>query len=313
VVKPIFGQLTEYETIIELGRRLNLKETDGNEFFWTGRMSGERIQDKTNWYEEFLSRELKEGEPKITLEELKRLPGAVWVAPANKWKYLKYEERIDLSKPSKPGLEIKIEGDIVYEIDPQEKDIKKAKKAIGVMINGVAYKGFETKTRKIEFYSEWAKDIKDAFGKPLELIPATYKEVEPATDGDYPLICINWKEALHTHSRTQNNRWLLELKPTNPIYIHPDTANIYGIADGEEIMVVSPWGRAKGVAHITKRIHRQAIGALHGFGRFALGKAAQQTGGFAGASALNKPGHFSPISGQALHKYTIVRIEKIIK
>lgn len=311
VVKPLFGQLTEYETVIELGRRLNLKETDGNDFFWNGRISGQKIEDKTKWYEEYLSKELKEGEPKLSLEELKKLPGATWVAPANKWRYLKHEEVIDLTKPSKPGLEIKVENDIVYEIDPNEKDPKKAKKAIGIMIGGIAYKGFETKTRKVEFYSEWAKDKKDAFGKPLEPIPATYKELDPSTDGDYPLVCINWKESYHTHSRTQNNRWLLELKPTNPVYIHPDTATKYGVTDGEEIMVVSPWGRAKGRIFITKRIHPAAIGALHGFGRLALGKAAKAAGGFVGASAINKPGHFSPISGQALNKHVVVRIEKI--
>ncbi len=311
VIKPIFKQLPEYETVIELGRRLHLKETDGNDFFWTGRISGQKITDRTTWYEEYLSKELLEGEPKISLEELKKMPGAVWVAPANKWEYLKYEKRIDITKPSKPRLEIKIENDIVYEIDPNEKDEKKAKKAIGIMINGVAYRGFETKTRKVEFYSEWAESKKDALGKALEPIPATYKELDPSTNGDYPLICINWKEAYHTHSRTQNNRWLLELKPTNPIYIHPETATKYGVSDGEEIMVVSPYGRAKGKVFITKRIHPEVIGALHGFGRLGLGKAAKAVGGFAGASALNKPGHYSPISGQALNKHVIVRIEKI--
>jgi thiosulfate reductase / polysulfide reductase chain A len=311
VVKPIFGQLTEYEIVIELGRRLGLKEADGNDFFYVSRMSGQKVEDKTKWYEDYLSKELKEGEPKISLEELKALPGAVWVAPANKWKYQKYAQTIDITSPSKPGLQIKVENDIVYEIDPNEKDEKKAKKAIGIMIDGVAYKGFDTKTRKIEFYSKWAEGKKDALGNPLEPLPAFYKELDPAPNSDYPLICINWKEALHTHSRSQNNRWLLELKPTNTIYIHPDTATRYGVTDGEEILVVSPWGKAKGRAFITKRIHPLVIGALHGFGRLALGKAAKAAGGFAGSSALNKPGHYSGISGQALNKHVIVRIEKI--
>jgi anaerobic selenocysteine-containing dehydrogenase len=83
------------------------------------------------------------------------------------------------------------------------------------------------------------------------------------------------------------------------------------VTDGEEILVVSPWGKAKGRAFITKRIHPLVIGALHGFGRLALGKAAKAAGGFAGSSALNKPGHYSGISGQALNKHVIVRIEKI--
>src|SRR3989339_855816 len=61
VVKPVFGQPTEYEFICELGRRLKLKEKDGKDFFWVGEMSGQRVEDKTKWYEELLSKELIKG------------------------------------------------------------------------------------------------------------------------------------------------------------------------------------------------------------------------------------------------------------
>jgi hypothetical protein len=30
----------------------------------------------------------------------------------------------------------------------------------------------------------------------------------------YQLFLINWKEASHIHTRTQNNPWLLEINPT---------------------------------------------------------------------------------------------------
>ena len=80
VVKPIFGQPTEAEFIVELGRRLNLTQKDGKDFFWEGHVSHTHQEDKTKWYEEFLSLELIAGEPKISLEDLKKLPGAVWVA-----------------------------------------------------------------------------------------------------------------------------------------------------------------------------------------------------------------------------------------
>jgi thiosulfate reductase/polysulfide reductase chain A len=35
-------------------------------------------------------------------------------------------------------------------------------------------------------------------------------------DERYPLFLINWKDASHTHTRTQNNPWLLEIEPDNP-------------------------------------------------------------------------------------------------
>jgi thiosulfate reductase / polysulfide reductase chain A len=74
-----FRQLAEYETVAALGRRLGLKTTCGKDFFRVGPLSGQPIEDLTAWYEDYLSNELKAGAPKMTLAELKALPGAVWV------------------------------------------------------------------------------------------------------------------------------------------------------------------------------------------------------------------------------------------
>lgn len=313
VVKPIFGQPTEYETITELGRRIGIKDADGKDFFSTGKVSGEVIDDKTKWYEEYLSKELLIGEPKISLEELKKLPGAVWVGPKDTPIYFKYEKELDLKNPailSNPKFKVEVKDGNVYEVNPDEKDPKKGKKLIGVMVNGIAYKGFNTKTRKFEFASPWAADVKDAFGNPLDVVPA-FREIDPKPTEEYPLLCINWKEATHTHARSQNNRWLLEVKPNNPIYIHPTDAEKYGVKSGDTLKVTSAYGQSEGKAFITKRINTGTIGSLHGFGHTHLGSAAKKAGGFAGSSALNKPGFHCGISGQQLNKHVLVRIEKV--
>jgi len=78
VVKPLFNQLAEYETVTALGRRLDLTTKDGKKFFEVGPASGEKIEDLTKWYEDYLSNELLQGKPKMTLQQLKELPGAVW-------------------------------------------------------------------------------------------------------------------------------------------------------------------------------------------------------------------------------------------
>ena len=44
VVKPLFGQPAEYETVAALGRRLGLKTKDGKDFFRIGPLSGEPIE-----------------------------------------------------------------------------------------------------------------------------------------------------------------------------------------------------------------------------------------------------------------------------
>ena len=79
VVKPIFGQPTEYEIVALLGRRLGLKDADGKETFRNSFLTGQPVENVTAWYQDYLSSELKNGAPKLTLQELKALPGAVWL------------------------------------------------------------------------------------------------------------------------------------------------------------------------------------------------------------------------------------------
>lgn len=52
---------------------------DGKKFFEIGPATGEKIYNLTKWYENYLSKELLEGKPKITLQQLKELPSAVLI------------------------------------------------------------------------------------------------------------------------------------------------------------------------------------------------------------------------------------------
>ncbi|MBI4655766.1 MAG: molybdopterin-dependent oxidoreductase [Elusimicrobia bacterium] len=297
IVKPIFNQPAEYEFVCELGRRLKLKEKDGKDFFWNGEMSGNRISDKTKWYEEFLSKELKEGEPKITLEELKKLPGAVWVS-AKGTAYEKHKKTI----PTDKLKDTITEGVIIYST---KKDGKKDKQ-IGFLKDGVPTRGFWTPTGKIQFYEEKHKDKKDANGKPLSPLPE-YCPRNWQPDEKYPLYLINWKEASHTHTRTHNNPYLVELKPENPLMINTDTAIKMGIRDGDIVWVESPYGKVKAKAKITEGMHPEVVGLQHGFGHWALGNIAKGRGT---SDAFLRPTVSCALSGQALHKECCVKVYK---
>jgi len=297
VVKPIFGQPTEYEFVCELGRRLELKDKEGKDVFWIGKMSGNRVSDKTRWYEEYISRELKEGEPKITLEELKKLPGAVWVSEKGT-EYEKYKKKISMDKIK----DTIIEGNIIYSTKDGKKD-----KQIGLLKDGVAVRGFFTPTGKIQFYAEKHKDKKDANGKPLLLLPE-YRPRDWQPDEKYPFYLINWKEASHTHTRTQNNVYLLELKNENPLMINTMTAKKLSISDGDIVFVESPYGRVKAKVKITEGIHPEVVGLQHGFGHWAFGKLAKGRGT---SDSVLRPTKSDPISGQALHKECCVKIYKV--
>ena len=302
VVKPIFGQPAEYEVVAALGRRLGLKDKAGREHFKVGMLSGKLIDDLTAWYEDYLSYELKNGAPGMTLADLKALPGAVWVDKGGT-RYQKYAAPL-----SATALQT-----AVYEGDPMkdgtlvlDKPRASGGAPIGVVVDGKPVTGFSTRTRRIDFVAPWLAQKPDANGKPVSALPA-YAPRDWLPSAEYPLYLINWKEASHTHTRTQNNALLLEIKPDNPLVIHPDTAAKYGVGDGDLIAVESPYGRVTARAKLTRRMHPEVVGLQHGFGHTALGKLAKGRGT---RDALLRPTGADPLSGQALHKENCVRIAR---
>lgn len=302
VVKPIFGQPAEYEILAELGRRLGLEDADGKEFFRIGPLSGQPIDDLTAWYEDFLSNELVHGAPGITLEELKSLPGAVWVDP-NGTRYRKYAEPLPEDKLATVWYsgDPAADGTQIYDKPKEEGGTR-----IGTVIGGVAIRGFYTPTGRVEFVSPQLADKPDAEGRPVDPFPVyTPRDWQP--DQDYPLFLINWKEASHTHTRTQNNPWLLEIKPDNPLIVHPSTAERFGFGDGDEVLVESPYGQVKARAKVTRRIHPEVVGLQHGFGHTALGRNAKGRGTRDG---LLRPTKADALSGMSLHKEACVTLRR---
>jgi len=301
-VKPLFGQPAEYELVTALGRRLRLKEKDGKEFFKIVPVSGQPIADLTAWYEEFLSNELKSGAPKLTLAELRALPGAVWVDKKGT-RYEKYAEELkpDQLKDAFFDGDSKKDGTAIYDKPKDQKG-----KRIGTVLGGKPVRGFMTPSGKVEFYAKWLAEKTDATGKPVNPLPA-YEPRDWQPSKEYPLYLINWKEASHTHTRTQNNAWLLDIKPTNPLIMNPATAAQYGIVDGDVLGVESPYGRVKARVKTSRRMHPEVVGLQHGFGHTALGRQAKGRGT---SDSPLRPTKSDPLSGQALHKETCVRIVK---
>lgn len=356
VVKPIFGQLAEYEFVTELGRRLGLKDADGKEFF---RLSPHarvdpqapqvNIDDLTAWYEDYLSLELERGGPQMSLAELKQQPGACWVDPKGT-RYEKFKDPVKLPEGAQvqAGYAIIRSADgeaLLGYRDPADQSfgldgkllrapsaavvddgvqqvitdaagglwgyvdaagtLRNAKgKAIGLLRDGKLVKGWNTPSRCCEFVSRQLEGKKDAHGNPVDPLPA-YRPRDWFPDDQFPLYLINWKEASHTHSRTQNNPWLIELRRWNALAINAATAARLGIRDGDEIWVESPYGKAKALAQVTEGIHPQVVGWQHGFGHWGLGRFAKGKGTADGQ--FNKTVS-DPLSGMALHKEVCVKV-----
>ena len=158
--------------------------------------------------------------------------------------------------------------------------------------------GFATPSGKFEFYSQQMQD------KGLNPLP-DYAPAEDGPTSEYPLHLINWKEALPTHSRTMNNRWLMEFHGENELWINADRAKALGIVNGDIVTVENEYATDTARARPTSRIHPDVVGMTHGFGHWGLGPVAKGKG-------INDsqfvPGKADPISGMAAHKDAAVRV-----
>ncbi|MFZ1991979.1 MAG: molybdopterin-dependent oxidoreductase, partial [Alphaproteobacteria bacterium] len=152
---------------------------------------------------------------------------------------------------------------------------------IGGETNYEKYKksGFATPSKKIEFYSEQME--KKGLNPLPDYVEPIYKPM-----AEFPLYLVNFKQAEHTHSRTFNNDWLMEMKPDNPLLMNSATASKLGLKDGDAIWIESPYAKAKGTVQVTERIHPEVVALQHGYGHWAMGKIAK--------GALNKINRWSP-------------------
>jgi len=160
--------------------------------------------------------------------------------------------------------------------------------------------GFATPSGKFEFYSQQMQD------KGLNPLP-DYTAAEDGPTTSYPLYLINWKEALHTHSRTMNNRWLMEFHGENELWMNSGRAQQLGIADGDIVTIENQYARATAKVRVTRRIHPDVVGMTHGFGHWGLGPVAKNKGT---NDAQFVPGKAERISGMAAHKDGAVRVYK---
>jgi thiosulfate reductase/polysulfide reductase chain A len=75
--------------------------------------------------------------------------------------------------------------------------------------------------------------------------------------------------AVHTHVSTQNNPYLNEFVPENPLWINSRAAARLSIQDGQVVEVTSKRGTGRVKAYVTDLIHPEAVFMLHGFGHEA--------------------------------------------
>jgi thiosulfate reductase / polysulfide reductase chain A len=158
---------------------------------------------------------------------------------------------------------------------------------------------FKTPSGKIEFIS----NLMESHGIPSF---APYEPLDSEPDA-FRLMC--GRCVAHTNVMTQNNLYLNNLVPENPLWINTKRAKDLAIANNDAIEVESEAGKATMRAFVTDLIHPEAAFMLHGFGHREIeSKRSYQKGA---PDALFQVRLHDKIGGSPAFDHSWVRVRKI--
>lgn len=125
--------------------------------------------------------------------------------------------------------------------------------------------GFQTPSGKIEIFSslreEWGLEPFPHYEEP-PFTPVS----QPELHKEYPLILSTGRRSpAYFHSEHRMIPWLRQIDPDPVVEIHPDTAKLLNIGDGEWVWVQNWQGRAKFKAKVTPVVPRWMVMAAHGW------------------------------------------------
>ena len=162
---------------------------------------------------------------------------------------------------------------------------------VGIDFAGLREKGFQV-------YDSRPAAPRTRISATLEdLVSLSEKEAWRGVD-TFCLIPYRWHVL---DNQTANCKYLAELRHDNPLWIHPSRAARLGIAEGDEVRLVSGSGSVMTRAWLTEAIHPQCVAIAFGLGHSALGRVAKgetiaKSDPMTRALLIHKPLHFTPFS-----------------
>jgi len=171
--------------------------------------------------------------------------------------YKSYEE--PLAPGALPGTTIDVEEEIVI----------KDGQPIGAVVDGVARAGFNTPSRRLEFYARTLVE----WGWPEHAVPRYVKshvhwQTLKREDGEFDLLP-NFRLPTLIHTRSPV-KWLYEISHDNPLWIATADAGRYGIETGDLVKVKTQIGYFVTRAWVTEGIRPGVLAMSHHLGRWRL-------------------------------------------
>jgi anaerobic selenocysteine-containing dehydrogenase len=161
------------------------------------------------------------------------------------------------------------------------------RRAAGVMVDGVARRGFPTPSGRLEFWSSTLA----GWGWPEHALPGYIRShVHPSSlDADQVVLLSTFRLPTQIHTRSANAKWLDELAHTNPVWIHPRDAARFGIArTGDLVRVSTEIGYFVAKAWLTEGIRPGVVACSHHMGRWRLDGGPRGAGGMMATVGLSR-------------------------
>ncbi|MBU4260650.1 MAG: molybdopterin-dependent oxidoreductase [Proteobacteria bacterium] len=126
------------------------------------------------------------------------------------------------------------------------------------------------------------QDGKDPYGVSEDFEVQLYNE--DLEDNDYPAVptyipveevpkgftrLVYGRSPVHTFNRSQNNVWLHNAMPVNPVWLNDEIAKKMGLQEGDEVSLVNSEGvksSSKTVVKVTPGIRKDTVYMAHGYG-----------------------------------------------
>jgi anaerobic selenocysteine-containing dehydrogenase len=173
-----------------------------------------------------------------------------------------------------------------YTLDSENRILKDGE-VVGVLVDGEAKVGFDTPSRKLEFYqpvmAEWGWTEPD-YVLPHYLKSHVHLNSIHRTEGEM-LLLPTFRLPTLIHTRSANSKWLYEISHRNPVWLHPEDAQRIGVVTDDLIKIETEIGYFISKVWITEGIRPGVLAMSHHLGRWRL----TDTGSLSpGTSALVK-------------------------
>ncbi|WP_458700509.1 molybdopterin-dependent oxidoreductase [Sulfurospirillum sp. 1307] len=151
-------------------------------------------------------------------------------------------------------------------------------------------------------------NLKSLTNRGIDAMP-TWKEEYEVKIPDGKFRFVTGRHAQFTQSGTSNNKMLLDLVPTNYLWINKRIADRMGIKFGDEVEVASRVGKTTIKAYPTEKIAPDTLFFIHGFGNYSEDLTLAHNNGGRDAAIIED--HIEPMHGATCLHDTIVEIRKV--